>query len=142
MLLRDILESKGDSDVLTISPSSTLSDVVEKMVAHNCGSLVVCDDDQMVGIISERDVLRTVANRDARLDQILVHERMTRNVITGSPDDNISAVMGLMTKHRIRHLPVLRGNALAGLISIGDIVKAQHHNLERENHLLMAYIQS
>lgn len=142
MLLKDILESKGCHEVLTISPTSTISDVVEKMVAHNCGSLVVCDQDQMVGIISERDVLRTIAEVRAPIDQIQVQERMTRKVITGSPEDNISTVMGLMTRHRIRHLPVLQGGALTGLISIGDIVKAQHQTLERENHLLMAYIQS
>jgi CBS domain-containing protein len=141
MLLKEILEVKGHN-VLSIAPSATVADVVETLVAHNCGALVVCDGDQMVGIISERDVLRAVSSGSDPLDQVAVETRMTRDVITGSPNDNINDIMGLMTKNRIRHLPVLEDGALAGMISIGDIVKFQHQKLTVENHMLMTYIQS
>jgi CBS domain-containing protein len=141
MLLKDILATKG-TRVLTIEPSATMADAVEKMVAHRCGCLVVCEGHSMVGIISERDVLRAIAGVSERLDKISVAARMTKDVITGAPYDNINDTMGLMTKHHVRHLPVLDGDRLSGLISIGDVVKAQHQKLEMENHLLMSYIQS
>ncbi len=95
----------------------------------------------MVGIISERDVLRAISGASETLDKISVAARMSKNVITGTLDQNINDTMGLMTKNHVRHLPVLDNGRLAGLISIGDVVKAQHQKLEMENHLLMSYIQ-
>lgn len=141
MLLKDILATKG-TDILSIEPSATMADAVDKMVAHRCGCLVVCQGESMVGIISERDVLRAISGVSKTLDKISVEERMTKNVITGTPDQNINDTMGLMTKNHVRHLPVIDGGKLAGLISIGDVVKAQHQKLAMENHLLMSYIQS
>ena len=140
MLLKEILEAKGH-DVLTIEPTASVAAAVEELVANNCGSLVVCDGDKMVGIFSERDVLRTIAGINQPLAEIRVEDRMTREVITGSPHDNVNDTMGLMTKNHIRHLPVLEDGALAGMISIGDVVKAQHQKLTIENHMLMTYIQ-
>lgn len=141
MLLKDILATKG-TEVLSIRPNATMADAVDKMVAHRCGSLVVCDGDLMVGIISERDVLCAISGATETLDQIPVEARMTKDVITGTPDQNVNETMGLMTKNRVRHLPVLDNGVLAGVISIGDVVKAQYQKLEMENHLLMSYIQS
>ena len=96
----------------------------------------------MVGIISERDVLRAISGASETLDKISVEQRMTKDVITGTPDQNINDTMGLMTANHVRHLPVLEHGKLSGLISIGDVVKAQHQKLAMENHLLMSYIQS
>ncbi len=141
MLLRDILKSKGNR-VLDIHLDSSLADVVQKLVEHRCGALVVSDGEEMVGIISERDILRALAELDQPLESIPASERMTKEVITGKPDDSVSDIMGLMTEKRIRHLPVLEKTKLVGMISIGDIVKAQHHQLTVENHYLMNYIQS
>lgn len=141
MKLSDILRTKGRS-VLTIGPRATLAEVVSTMVEHNCGSLVVCDDDALVGIITERDILRVCASETRSLREIIVEERMTRDVITGLASDPISAVMGLMTERRIRHLPVLEDGKLAGLVSIGDVVKAEHSTLSVENQYLKHYIQS
>lgn len=141
MLLKDILATKG-KEVLTIEPTSTMADAVDKMVSHRCGSLVVCEGESMVGIISERDVLRAISGASETLDKITVEVRMTKDVITGAPDQNINDTMGLMTKNHVRHLPVIDNGKLAGLISIGDVVKAQHQKLAMENHLLMSYIQS
>ena len=140
MLLNDILNDKG-RDVLTISPSASLADVVQTLVQNRCGALVVCQGTMMVGIISERDILRVLAETTESLDRISVQAHMTEDVITGAPDDNINKIMGLMTVHRIRHLPIVLDGQLAGLISIGDIVKAQHNQLTMENHYLKSYIQ-
>ncbi len=141
MLLKEILATKGPA-VHTISPSDSIMDTVRKMVEHNCGSLVVCKGEEMVGIISERDILRTIAGSSDRLEEISVESRMTKNVYSGSANDNINDTNGLMSKHRIRHLPVLENGKLCGLISIGDLVNAQHQMLSMENHMLMSYIQS
>ena len=141
MQLRQILKTKG-SEVLTIEPTASLADVVQKLVENRCGSLVVCNGETMVGIISERDILIAVAEVSEPLVEITVQRRMTSDVITGSPDDTVSNIMGLMSEKRIRHLPILDNKNLAGMISIGDIVKAQYQQLTMENHYLKNYIQS
>lgn len=141
MLVRDILRTKG-AQVLTTTPQASLADVIDMMVKHNCGSLVVCEEGKMVGIISERDVLRALATRPSSLEAVSVESRMTRSVITTSPDDSVTDLMGRMSEHRIRHVPVIHDGQLAGLISIGDAVKAQHDQLRLENHYLLSYIQS
>lgn len=141
MQLREILKTKG-GHVLTIEPTASLADVVEKLVENRCGSLVVTDGQTMVGIISERDVLIAVSEVSEPLNAIMVRDRMTTDVVTGVPEDTVSGIMGLMSEKRIRHLPILEDGKLAGLISIGDIVKAQHHQLTVENHYLKNYIQS
>jgi len=141
MRLREILESKG-SQVLTIEPTASLADVVRKLVENRCGSLVVCDGEAMVGIISERDILIAVAELSEPLDAVMVRGRMTTDVVTGVPEDTVSDIMGLMSQKRIRHLPILENGKLAGLISIGDVVKSQYHQVTVENHYLKNYIQS
>jgi CBS domain-containing protein len=141
MNLRDILQSKGDA-VFTIPPTSSMAEAVRVMVDHRCGSLIVGTAGQMVGIISERDVLRTLAEVHKPLEEIPIADRMTSRVITGQPDDDLGKVMGIMTQNRIRHLPVMNEGKLVGMVSIGDLVKAQHEQLTRENYFLMNYIQS
>ena len=141
MNLWDILNQKGRA-VYTASPRASLAEAVQLMVEQNCGSLVICQNDSMVGILSERDILRAIANAGRPLQDVSIEERMTRNVVTGLPSDDLNKIMGVMTAHRIRHLPVLDGGRVIGLISIGDIVKAQHEQLAVENHFLMSYIQS
>lgn len=144
MNLQDILRQKGDQ-VHTIASGATLADVVHKLVQHNCGSLVVCDSDcdqagSMVGIITERDILRACAKHAQPLSDLRVADHMSRRPVTGSPDDSLEAVMGVMTQKRIRHLPVVDGSRLVGMISIGDIVKAEHSQLTMENHYLKSYL--
>jgi CBS domain-containing protein len=141
MKVRDILQAKG-TRVHTISSHATLADVVEQLVANNCGSLVVCDNNQMVGIITERDILRATLAGQPALAMVKVAERMTRRVVTGHPDDEVSSVMGLLTERRIRHLPITDDEGLLGIVSIGDVVKAQHDDLSLENHFLKNYLLS
>ena len=141
MQLCEILGVKGRM-VHTCTPDDTLADVVDQLVGYNIGSLVVMQRDEMVGIITERDILRTHAQVRGPLDQVKVHERMTRCPVVCSPSDDVPSTMGVMTERRIRHLPVVERGAVVGMISIGDLVKAQHDELSRENHYLKSYIQS
>lgn len=145
MNLQHILREKGGT-VHSIEPQATLDDVVQALIRHNCGSLLICergpDGPRVAGIISERDILRACAARKTPLDQVRVSEVMTRDVITGSPGDLVEEAMGQMTMHRIRHLPILDDGRLVGIISIGDLVKAQHQQFAIENHYLKTYIQS
>ena len=141
MTLQQILSGKG-RQVFSISPDKSLQDVVNSLVEHNCGSLLVCEGERMVGIITERDILRACAELEEPLSSIPVAVRMTRNVVTCTPDCDVETIMGLMTEHRVRHMPLIDNGKLAGLISIGDIVKAQHDELCLEIHYLKSYIQS
>ena len=145
MTLREILHSKGHV-VHTIGASATLDEVVQTLVRHNCGSLVVWEagsagSGRMVGIITERDILRACAKHQARLSALRVADTMTVDVTVGSPCDSVEDTMGLMTQMRIRHLPVVEDGQLLGLVSIGDVVKIQHDRLTMENHYLKSYLQ-
>jgi CBS domain-containing protein len=102
--------------------------------------LVVTDDKNLMGIITERDILRVTAARGASLDRLWVGDHMSSPVITGTAEDDVQMIMGVMTSHRIRHLPIVENGQLAGIISIGDVVKAQHDRLSVENHYLKSYI--
>ena len=144
MTLRDILAAKG-ATVQTIAPDATLEHVVYKLNEHNIGSLVVIDpskdDPCPAGIITERDILHACA-AGADLATTRVSERMSTGLMTGSPSDAVPDIMGLMTQKRIRHLPVLDEGRLVGIISIGDVVKAQHDQLAMENQFMRRYIQT
>lgn len=148
MTLQEILRRKG-SRVHSIGPDATLDDVVRKLVENNCGSLVVCrpsadgaGSGDLVGIITERDILKACASGRGPLNQLKVTDAMSHDLVTGSPNDSIDDTMGLMTERRIRHLPILVDGRLAGMISIGDVVKAHHDEVTMENHYLKSYIQS
>lgn len=141
MKIADILKDKGQL-VHDIRPQASLADVVATLVEKNCGSLLVRDNEQIVGIITERDILRACHAENRPLSEIPVQEKMSTGLITGQSGDTVSSVMGLLTQRRIRHLPILDEGQLAGIISIGDVVKAQHDQLATENHFLKNYIQS
>ena len=144
MTLRDILHAKGHV-VHAIGSHATLEDVVQKLVHHNCGSLVVYDSgspefERMVGIITERDILKACATHGAPLSALRVADVMTVDVVVGLPSDSVENTMGLMTDMRIRHLPVIENGQLFGLVSIGDVVKLHHDRLTMENHYLKSYL--
>ncbi|MCI0493264.1 MAG: CBS domain-containing protein [Planctomycetes bacterium] len=141
MLLKEILKDKG-TVVRCISPEFTLDEAVAELVCHNIGALLVGDVGRSIqGIITERDMLRTQNAHRETFGKLRVAEVMSKNLITASPEDHIETAMGLMTEHRIRHLPILCEGQLCGIVSIGDIVKAQHSELERENNAMRSYIQ-
>lgn len=145
MKLQEILLAKGRT-VYSISPEATLQDVVEMLVERRIGSLLICrpssasGEDELVGIITERDILLACRTGSRALRDVKASEAMTTTLVTGSPDDEVELVMGLMTTHHIRHLPVLYEGRLAGMISIGDVVKAQHDRLAMENQFMKDYI--
>jgi CBS domain-containing protein len=141
MLLKQIIHTKGH-DVHGIDPQASLDDVVQTLVENNCGSLVVCENGRLLGIITERDILRVTAAKVGALETLSVADFMTKDLITGTPDTDINQAMDLMTNNRIRHLPILENDNLVGIVSIGDMVKAHRHELTVENHHLMNYIQS
>jgi len=141
MNVRSILEQKGSSEVHTIGPRETVQRAVERLVEHGIGSLVVVDDGRRpVGIVTERDILRCCAAEPERMTSLRVEEVMTGDLIIGEPGDTVDYVMGVMTKNRIRHLPIVEGNDLRGLVSIGDVVRIQLEKTEYENRHLRHYI--
>lgn len=144
MRLKDLLFAKGYA-VRTIESSATIEDAVDRLVQHNVGALVVVETEgskRLVGIITERDVMRILAARRGALDQLRVEDFMTRRVITGNAEDQIGHAMGVLTKNRIRHLPIVDSDGeLVGIISIGDLVKAQYDAMVMENHYLKSYLQ-
>jgi CBS domain-containing protein len=143
MSLQEILQHKG-SRVFSISPHATLAEVVQKLVKNNCGSLVVCEEmdcTHMLGIITERDILKACAANKVPLENYHVVDVMTSDLATCSPNDSVADAMGVMTDRRIRHLPVIDDDGkLDGIVSIGDLVKHQHDQLTMENHYLKSYI--
>jgi CBS domain-containing protein len=141
MKIRDILRGKG-TEVATISPEATIHEAMTILVNRRIGSLVVTDEKRKIaGIITERDILRECTARSERIKETLVREVMTTDLIIGVPDDEVGYVMGIMTQNRIRHLPVMSDEHLEGLISIGDVVKAQLEETEFENRYLKDFIQ-
>jgi CBS domain-containing protein len=138
MRIRDILREKGPT-VITIAPELPLQEALHVLAEHNIGALVVFDG-RIRGIISERDLLRRAALDLAGLARAQVRDAMTAEVVTAAPDADIRDVMDIMTEHRIRHLPVLEGDHLVGIISIGDVVNALRSTVESENRYLHAYI--
>jgi CBS domain-containing protein len=126
----------------TISPNDTVKDAIAVLCKHNIGALPVCDGDhELVGIITERDVLRLCVGSDteAALQQ-KVAAVMTRNLIICVPDDSIENAMHVMTEKRIRHLPIIRGRKLVGILSIGDLVKAKLDESDAEIRFLRDYV--
>jgi CBS domain-containing protein len=139
MTIRDILRGKGAA-VVTVAPDATVLDAMRTLVQHDIGAVVVTEDGEIRGILSERDVLRAGAVDVGRLSTARVRDLMTADVVAGVPSADIRAVMDTMTERRIRHLPVVEDGRLCGLVSIGDVVNALRRTTEEEVHYLQAYI--
>jgi CBS domain-containing protein len=126
--------------VVTIRAEASISQALGLLAEYNIGALVVVDEpDRPVGILSERDIVRAAA-RDEQVFARLVQDLMTRDVIMGVPDDDLKAVGHTMTERRIRHLPVVEQGKLVGIVSIGDVVKAQRDEYEGEVDTLQIQI--
>lgn len=118
--------------VYPITPDQTIREVIKQLAEHNIGSLVVLDSTETpIGIITERDVIRRAAVSEKFFDEKVV-DIMTTDIITGVPQDELVAAANTMTEYHFRHLPILEGGRLIGMISIGDIVKAQRDQYEGE----------
>src|SRR5437588_6175969 len=139
MRIADVVRRKG-SAVSTGQPTTTVSERLGVMSEYNIGAVVVLDGDRVIGIVSERDVVRRLHERGARLLDQPVSEIMTAAVITCTPSDTVDSLTVTMTERRIRHLPVLIEGQLAGIVSIGDVVKSRINQLEEDQELLESYI--
>jgi len=136
MNVEGILRAKG-ARVATIHPDATVADLVRALREERIGAMVVSDDGHHVdGIVSERDVVRALAERGPAVVGARVSKIMTTPVTTCSPSDPVKTLMELMTRHRIRHLPVVERNVLAGIVSIGDVVKNRLDEMETEASVL------
>lgn len=139
MLVSQILRTKGDT-VFTTQPAELLSAVAELLHSRNVGALVVMDAERVVGIVSERDVVRAVAEDGPDALTRPVSEYMTANVHFAEPGETVDGLLGRMTDRRIRHLPVCKSERLVGIVSIGDLVKCKISEVEAEADGLKAYI--
>ena len=141
MTIQAILASKG-RDVATIGPDATLSDAISTLGELKIGALPVVEDGQVLGIISERDVIYCLRDRGADVLEWPVGRVMSAPAITVEPSTPILSALATMTKRRIRHLPVLDRGDLAGIVSIGDLVKHRMERIEEEAEAMRTYIQS
>lgn len=139
MLVSQILKGKG-REVLTAAPEEPLSEVARRLQAERVGALLVLENDQVAGIISERDIVAALARDGAAALDATARSCMTADVIRAKPTETVDALLARMTDRRVRHLPVLDGESLCGLVSIGDLVKHKISEVEAEAQGLKAYI--
>lgn len=142
MIVKQILKSKGGGGrVVTVAPGATVAEAVESLAAHRIGAVVVSPDGRRVaGILSERDVVRELARRGAACLAEPVERVMTREIVTCTEEEGADDVLQTMTVGRFRHLPVMEGGEMVGLISIGDVVKARLAELSMEKAALEGMI--
>lgn len=141
MLVAEILKTKGDA-VFTITPQITVAEACGELDSRRVGALIVCDGDRVVGVFSERDVVKAVSAEGAGALTRPVSDFMSADVVFAKPSESVAVLMGRMTDRRIRHLPILRESRLAGVISIGDVVKCQIAEANSEAESLRTYISA
>ena len=147
MKIRDVLLDKG-TNVITIGADQTIHAAIIELNHHGFGALIVTgEDSEVAGIVTERDILKCCGETCSKKPstehspcQVLINEIMTKDVVIGVPDDDLNYVMNVMTKHHIRHLPILDDGALAGIISISDLVNAHLEENVFESRTLKGYI--
>ena len=139
MRISDVLRNKGGT-VSTVGPDMTVGELLEGLVTRNIGAMVVVGPGGLVGIVSERDVVRKLHELGVGLLDLPVSEIMTAKVITCTPADSVDSLSALMTTNRVRHVPVIDGGELTGIVSIGDVVKTRMEELQTQQEQLEAYI--
>lgn len=139
MLVAEILKTKGQA-VYAIHPGMTVADACAELDSRRVGALIVCDEDRVVGVFSERDLVKAVAGQGAAALKQPVSDYMSADVVFARPAESVAILMGRMTDRRIRHLPVLQEDRLIGVISIGDVVKCQIAEAAQEAESLRTYI--
>ncbi|WP_299561279.1 CBS domain-containing protein [uncultured Mycolicibacterium sp.] len=139
MRIADVLRNKG-SAVATVTETTTVTGLLAELATHNIGAMVVIGPEGVVGMVSERDVVRKLHEHGPDLLTRPVSEIMTALVFTCSPDDAVDDLAAVMTNNRVRHVPVMERGRLVGIVSIGDVVKTRMEELEAEQQQLQAYI--
>jgi CBS domain-containing protein len=141
-MISSILKGKG-TDVVSVSPGDTVLTVARVLTEHRIGAALVRDTaGRMLGIISERDIVTGMANQGQGTTQLPVERLMTHDLVTIAPQTSVNEAMELMTRRRVRHLPVMQNGELVGLVSIGDLVKARIDEVEHEAAELKAYVNT
>jgi len=141
MKAREVLEAKG-TRVITVVEDSLLVDAMAIFFANKVGSLLVVDKyDNILGIVAPNDILKVVHKNLDKVPQMQVRDVMIRDLIVATPDDDLDYIQNIMTENRVRHIPILDGGKLIGLVSIGDVVKAQMKIKNVENRYLKDYIE-
>ena len=142
MTVKTILSTKGN-DVVTIEPTATLDSAIRILAGRKIGALVVLGADRrVIGILSERDIVRALSEQGAGALNTPLAQVMTRHVVTCGESDTVSAIMERMTTGKFRHLPVIEQDQLIGIVSIGDVVKHRLIEMERDTEALRDYIQT
>jgi CBS domain-containing protein len=142
MIVKAILSAKG-GDVISIEPTATLDTAVKTLTEHKIGALLVLGPDRrVIGILSERDIVRVLAERGAGVLSQPLAQVMTRKVVTCSESDSVGVLMERMTTGKFRHLPVIEDERVIGVVSIGDVVKHRLQEIEQESAALRDYIQT
>lgn len=141
MLVNAIIGTKGD-DIISVTGDRPLIDCVQVLRKHRIGAVLVMDGGALSGVLSERDIIRGLANDGGDILTQPASTLMTKEVISCSPDIDLLAALELMTNNRIRHLPVMQGETLLGVVSIGDLVKGRIQESELEAEALKGYIAS
>jgi CBS domain-containing protein len=142
MTVKSILSGKG-RDITTIEPNATLETAIAVLAQHRIGALVVLGPERrVIGILSERDIVRALAEQGAVALNAPLAQVMTRKVSTCNESDTVSAIMEQMTAGKFRHVPVVEQERLIGIVSIGDVVKHRLGEMEREQEALRDYIQT
>ena len=142
MHVSSVLRQKG-ADVARVGPDQTIAETAALLSERRIGAaLVLAPSGDVLGVISERDIVRGIAANGQNCLTLTVRSLMTENVISCGPDDKLDDIMSMMTEHRIRHLPVMDGGRLAGIISIGDVVKNRVAEIEMESKAMREYIAS
>lgn len=140
MKVRDVLKGKGGR-VVTIDAKATVAEAVGRLVQNNIGSLPVVDEaGALIGVLSERDVLRLMHNRGESFSRDKIGDVMTAHPITCTPDCEVDEVMGQMSERRIAKVPVVDGGRLVGIVSVGDVIKVMYERVHAENSHLMSYL--
>ena len=135
MTIESILKRKG-TNVTTIAPEASIKRAADWLRAKNIGALVVTSENAVIGLISEREIVHAFSRYGEAAGSMAVKEIMQYGVTSVSPDESVNRVMNLMTHHRVRHMPVVIGGKLAGIVSIGDVVKYRLEDLELETNVL------
>jgi CBS domain-containing protein len=141
MTVRSILDTKGH-DILSVEPDTKLSAAIKMLGERKIGAVLVMSQGKVDGILSERDIVRVLAERGARVLDEPVNDVMTRKVVSCRQSDTVGGIMEMMTLGKFRHLPVIEEGRVVGLISIGDVVKWRVLEYEREQEALRDYIKT
>lgn len=140
MIVESVLNAKGSS-VVTARPDTPVSEIAKFLAEAGIGAVVISADNARVqGILSERDIVRAIAEQGAGALSLSASDLMTQDVVTCAPADHVAELMGIMTEKRIRHLPVVSEGTLAGIISIGDVVRCRVQEIESEAEALRTYV--